>query len=89
MNVIVITIYKVVSYLSEESIVESHVTVLSDGGAGLAVEFVLGFLEVGEAAVDQFAVAESLAADADGAGGDENNVVSEGVELLNLLAESA
>lgn len=78
-----------VSYLSEENIIESHETVLPDGGACLAVEFELGFLKVGEATVDQFAVAESLAADADGAGGDENNVVSEGVELLNLLAESA
>lgn len=44
------------SYLSEQSIIESHEIVLSDSGTAHAIKFKLGFLMVDEVVVDQFAV---------------------------------
>lgn len=44
------------SYLSEQSIIESHEIVLSDSSTTHAIKFKLGFLMVDEVVVDQFAV---------------------------------
>lgn len=70
------------SYLTEQSIIDSHEIVLSNGDTGHAIKYELGFLMFDKVVVDQFAVLESLAVDVDGARGDKNNFVSDGVELL-------
>ena len=52
----VYTSHDIDSYLSEQSIIESHEIVLSDSSTTHAIKFKLGFLMVDEVVVDQFAV---------------------------------